>query len=139
MLPSKKQIETMFFVYSEPINQSLSRLDQQQGAECPPSRTGAAAAQTAGAPPTVTEHLAEVAEVGERLPSRAGLAGVPSAAAVAPPTAIEPMTTMRAGQLLNDNQNVFAFDTSFLQNLIFKLIHDEKLNGSLFTSIFKCL
>ena len=46
-----------FFVYNEPVNRALSRWDQPQASERPPSRNWAAAA----APPTENENLAEEA------------------------------------------------------------------------------
>ena len=124
----------------------VSPWDQKQGAERPPSRTGAATAQTAVTLPTVTEHLAEAAErvpsravagagplaaeaapsnvaehlskVEERLPSRAvGRAGS-STAAVAPPNVAEPMTTKRARQFHNKNENVIGCGASFFRNLL---------------------
>ena len=87
--------------------------------------------------PNVAEHLDEEAE---RLPSRA-LAGAGTSARMGAPANLpEPMTTKRAGQLIDENEKVIDCGASFLKNLIINKLIRKKYNCSLMlASIFKCL
>ena len=88
-----------------------------EAAQRVPSRAVAGAGPSAAeeAPPNVAEYLSKVAE---QLPSRPVARAGTSTAAVAPHNVAVPMTTKRARQFHNKNENVIGCGASFFRNLL---------------------